>query len=473
MTAPGDGRQKHAAAALVGVRHVPYWLDGPEPEPAPALAGPARADLAVVGGGYTGLWTALLAKEADPGRDVLLVEARTVGWAASGRNGGFCSASLTHGLRNGLDRFPAEMRTLERLGRENLDGIEAAVASYGIDCSFERTGELTVATARWQADELRELPALASQVGGRVEWLDADTVRAKVDSPTYLGGVLDESGCAMVDPARLARGLRDACVRLGVRIHENTPVQALERSGSSTVLRTPYGRVTADRVALGTNAVLPPLLRRLSSYVVPVWDYALMTEPLSPEQRAAVGWSDRHGLSDAGNLFHYYRVTDDWRILWGGYDAVYHYGGRTDDRLERSPETFLTLAEHFFATFPQLDGLQFTHAWGGVIDTCSRFSAFWGTAHQGRVGYVAGYTGLGVGATRFGGQVMLDLLDGRSTERTELEMVRRKPLPFPPEPVRWAGVELTRRAVARADAREGRRGPWLRTLDALGLGFDS
>ena len=460
------------AEALVDVRHAPYWLDRPAPDPCPALAGTATTDLAVVGGGYTGLWTALLAKERDPSREVVLLEARSVGWAASGRNGGFCAASLTHGVRNGLHRFPDEMATLERLGRENLDGIEKAVADHGIDCSFERTGELTAATAPWQVDELREVPEVAAQIGTTVEWLDRDAVRAKVDSPTYLGGLLDRDGVAMVDPGRLAGGLRDACLRLGVRIHENTPVQALEPSGTGMALRTPYGRLEADRVALGTNA-FRPLLRRLSSYLLPVWDYALMTEPMSEAQRAAVGWADRHGMADAGNLFHYYRVTDDWRILWGGYDAVYHFGGRTDDRLERNPETFLRLAEHFFATFPQLEGLRFSHAWGGVIDTCSRFSAFWGTAHGGRTAYAAGYTGLGVGATRFGAQVLLDLLDGETTERTELEMVRRKPLPFPPEPLRWAGVELTRRGVARADARDGRRGPWLRTLDAMGLGFDS
>jgi glycine/D-amino acid oxidase-like deaminating enzyme len=461
-----------AVAALTDVRHVPYWLDGVGPEPGPALAGRATADLVVVGGGYTGLWTALLARTADPGRDVVLLEARTAGWAASGRNGGFCSSSLTHGLRNGLDRFPGEAATLERLGRENLDAIERAVAEHRIDCSFERTGELTVATAHWQAAELRELPALAETVGSKLEWLDGDAVRAKVDSPTYVGGVLDADGCAMVDPARLARGLRDACLRLGVRIHENTAVTAIESTGAVLQLRTPYGRVTAGRVALATNA-FPPLLRRLSHYVAPVWDYALMTEPLSEEQRAAVGWADRHGLSDAGNLFHYYRVTDDWRILWGGYDAVYRFGGRTDEALDRDPRTFRTLAEHFFTTFPQLEGLRFSHAWGGVIDTCSRFSPFWGTAHAGRVGYVAGYTGLGVGASRFGAQVVLDLLDGQRTERTELAMVRRKPLPFPPEPVRWAGISLTRRAAAKADARDGRRGAWLRTLDALGMGFDS
>src|SRR5689334_1792962 len=177
------------ADALRDTRPACYWLDRPDaPEPAPALHQATTADLAVVGGGFTGLWTALLAKERDPGRDVVLLEGRTAGWAASGRNGGFCSASLTHGLRNGLDRFPSEMATLERLGRENLDGIGRSVAEHGIDCSFERTGELTVATAPWQAEELREVPALAAQVGGSSQWLDADAVRAKVDSPTYLGG---------------------------------------------------------------------------------------------------------------------------------------------------------------------------------------------------------------------------------------------------------------------------------------------
>ena len=284
--------------------------------------------------------------------------------------------------------------------------------------------------------------------------------------------MLDRDGVAMVDPARLARGLRDACLRAGVRIHENSPVV----SSVSTAPPSRCGRRTAGcapaRSLLATNA-FQPLLRRLRSYVVPVWDYALVTEPLSAPQRAVDRLGRRHGMADAGNLFHYYRLTDDDRVLWGGYDAVYHYGGRADDRLDRNPETFLRLAEHFVETFPQLEGLRFTHAWGGAIDTCSRFSAFWGRAH-GRPGrLLAGYTGLGVGASRFGAQVALDLLAGHDTELTRLEMVRRKPLPFPPEPVRWAGVELTRRAVARADAREGRRGPWLRTLDAVGLGFDS
>jgi glycine/D-amino acid oxidase-like deaminating enzyme len=469
-------QQRQPAAsppALRDVRFTPYWLDSPlAPLPCEALTRDTSTDLAVVGGGYTGLWTALLAKERDPSRDIVLLESRQVGWAASGRNGGFCSSSLTHGLRNGLDRFADEMPLLQRLGRENLDAIEKTVVAHGIDCGWERTGELTVATAPWQLDELRELPALAAPFGERLELLDRDQVQSRVRSPTYLGGLLDANGTAMVDPARLAWGLRAACLRLGVRIYEGTPVHQLRKAGDSVELHTAYGVVSARYVALGTGA-LSPLLRRIGTYLAPVWDYALVTEPLSDEQRELIGWRDRHGIGDAGNLFHYYRLTGDNRILWGGYDAVYRFGGGTDERHVRDRETFERLSEHFFTTFPTLEGVRFTHAWGGVIDTCSRFCAFWGQALDGRLAYSAGYTGLGVGASRFGAQVMLDLLAGEPTELTRLAMVRSKPLPFPPEPVRWAGIQLTRRAVARADANGGRRGPWLRTLDRLGMGFDS
>jgi glycine/D-amino acid oxidase-like deaminating enzyme len=230
--------------------------------------------------------------------------------------------------------------------------------------------------------------------------------------------------------------------------------------------------VRARHALLATSA-FPPLVRAIRRYVVAVYDYVLVTEPLSPAQRDAIGWRARQGISDMGNLFHYYRQTHDDRILWGGYDAIYDFGGRVTPERDQRPATFALLAEHFFATFPQLEGLRFTHRWGGAIDTCSRFSALWGRALGGRAAYVVGFTGLGVGASRFAARVGLELLDGLDTERTGLEMVRRRPLPFPPEPARWAAIELTRRALARSDANAGRRGPWLRVLDRLGLGFDS
>ncbi len=462
-----------AAQALAAARPGVFWLDDPaRPARLAALHGAAHADLVVVGGGYTGLWAALRAKERDPGRDVVLLEAASCGDQASGRNGGFASSSLTHGFGNGIERWPDELAELDRIGAENLRAIGDTVQRYGIDCRFERTGELAVATAEHQVEELAELAAAMGAAGHDVRLLDGAQTRAEVASPTYLGALEDTHGTAMVEPARLAWGLRDACLRLGVRIHEDTPVTGLERAGGRMVVSTPHGRVVTARVVLATNA-FPPLLRRLRLMTVPVYDYVLTTEPLTAEQKAAVGWSGRQGIGDSANLFHYYRLTRDDRILWGGYDAVYRYGSRIDPALEQQGPTHARLAEHFFATFPQLEGVRFSHRWAGVIDTCTRFAAFFGTAYDGRVGYALGYTGLGVAATRFGADVVLDLLDGADTERTRLRMVQEKPLPFPPEPLRWTGVQLTRWSLTRADARGGRRNLWLRALDRAGLGFDS
>lgn len=466
---------RSVAKSLSEAKPVSYWLDDPgKPAAQPALTTDERCDLLVIGGGYSGLWTALLAKERDPGRDVVLIESKEAGWAASGRNGGFCAASLTHGLANGLARWPGELAKLEELGARNLDAIEEAVARYGIDCDFERTGEIDVATEPHQVEELRELHEEARRLGlaGGSEWLDGDALRAEVDSPTFLAGLWDRDGVAMLHPAKLAWGLKQACLDLGVRIYENTRGLKLASAGRGMTVQTPYGTILARRVALGTN-IFPSLVRRIRPFTVPVYDYALMSEPLDEAQLAAIGWKNRQGLGDSANQFHYFRITKDHRILWGGYDAIYPYRGKLDSEYDDRPETYLKLAEHFFTAFPQLEGLKFSHAWGGAIDTCSRFSAFFGTAHSGKVAYASGYTGLGVGATRFGADVMLDLLDCASTERTRLEMVKSKPMPFPPEPFAWTGITLTKWSLARADRHGGHRNLWLRTLDRLGLGFDS
>jgi glycine/D-amino acid oxidase-like deaminating enzyme len=237
-----------------------YWLDQPAaPEPAEALAGDATADLAVVGGGFTGLWTALLARERYPELDVVLLEAKTVGWAASGRNGGFCSASLTHGIGNGLERFPDEMPLLERLGQQNLREIGETVARYAIDCDFQPNGELALGSAQWQLDGLDEEAVAARRLGHEVEVLDGAGARAELDSPLWTGGLRYTTGNAMVEPGRLAWGLRRACLDAGVRIYEHTPAVSLtrDRSGGPSVagvrLRTPYGSVRAGQVALAAG----------------------------------------------------------------------------------------------------------------------------------------------------------------------------------------------------------------------------
>jgi glycine/D-amino acid oxidase-like deaminating enzyme len=465
------------ARSLAEALPRPFWLDQPDaPQPLPALAGPVTADLVIIGAGFTGLWTALLARERYPELDVVLIEATTAGWAASGRNGGFCSASLTHGIGNGLERFGDEMPLLERLGEQNLRQIGETIAEHGIDCDFQPTGELALATADWQLDGLDEEAVTARQLGHEVEVLDAAAARGEINSPLWRGGLKYTTGNAMVEPGRLAWGLRRACLDAGVRIYEHTPATSLDPdpTGTGMTVTTPYGSVRAARVALAAGVPGGKLLRRISAYVVPVWDYVLMTEPLSADQVAALGWRDRRGASDLGNQFHYFRMTRDNRVLWGGYDAVYYNGGRLGEEHVSRPATFAKLAEQFFAAFPQLAGASFTHAWGGVIDTCSRFCAFFGTAHSGRVAYAAGYTGLGVGASRFAAQVLLDKLQGqRDSERAGLSLVSTKPLPFPPEPLRSAVIQATRASIARADRNEGRRDRWLRLLDRLGLGFDS
>ncbi len=460
-------------AALADARPDVFWTDRPDLRPGPraALTGAGhRADLAVVGGGFTGLWAAVQAKEADPSRDVVLLEAGRLGVGASGRNGGFVSPSVTHGLAQGLARWPDEIDTLQRLGDESFAGLQASLTAYGIDADFHLPGELTLSLSPHQDAAVRRAYELHRDHGTEATYLDADGARARVASPAYRAGWYAPD-VGLVDPARLVWGLAAAAESLGVRVHEDTAVRGFERHGSGLRVRTEWGALRTHQVVLGTNAYTGTL-RRVAAYILPVYDHVLMSEPLTSAQLGEIGWEGREGLADAGNQFHYYRRTLDDRVLFGGYDANYHFPGRIDPDLEQSEASHTLLAEHFFEIFPQLEGLRFTHRWGGVIATTSRFTPVFGTALDGRLAYAAGYTGLGVGSSRFGAQVALDLLSGRPTERTTLAMVRRKPVPFPPEPIRYAAVRATRSALAAED-RTGRRGRWLRALDSLGVGFDS
>jgi glycine/D-amino acid oxidase-like deaminating enzyme len=451
----------------------PFWLDRlPAREPQPALRGETEADLCVVGGGFTGLWAALHAKADDPGREVVLLEAETIGFGASGRNGGFAIGSLTHGLENGLAGFADEIELLERLGRENMAGLLADLERHGIECDLELSGELTPAIAAYQEEWPAETAALHRRFGYEVEVFDGAAMRAEVASPLYRGGVWLRDAGGVLDPAKLAVGLFEAARSAGVRVHERTTATGLQRDGEGVRVTTPAGAVRARRAVLGTSAYPSPL-RAPRRYIAPVYDYALVSEPLTAAQREAIGWRRRQGIGDGGNRFHYYRLTDDDRILWGGFEAVYRYGGPVRPELDDHDPTFALLAQNFRTTFPQLEDLRFSHRWGGAIDTCSRFSVFFGTALGGRVAYAAGYTGLGVASTRFGARVALDLADGRESEATRSRYVRRKPVPFPPEPLRSAVIQLTRNRLAAADRRDGRRGLWLGLLDRLGLGFDS
>jgi glycine/D-amino acid oxidase-like deaminating enzyme len=461
-----------ADRSVAGAKRSPYWLDRADrPAAADVLSGSLRADLVVVGAGFTGLWTAVLAKERDPSRSVTVVEGGRVAWAASGRNGGFCSASLTHGLSNGVSRFPDEIGTLLRLGDQNLAEIEAAIDRHGIDCGWENHGNLVVATRGWQVAELARLADLSTRHGLAATLLDESAVRAALDSPTYRAGLLLRDDGGLVDPARLAWGLAAAARSLGVRFFEHSPVSGVFDEGARVVVSTRGGTVSGRAVVLATNA-FRPLLRRHRLSVVPVYNYALMTDPLTDEQLGRIGWAGRQGVSDAGAELFYYRLSQDNRILWGGPHTDYFYGGRIATRFEQRPDLFRQLAREFFTTFPQLEDVTFSHAWGGVIDISSRAVNFWDVAMGGKLASSLGFSGLGVGSSRFAGEVLLDLLDGTPTERTELRLVRERPVRFPPEPVRSVGVALTKRAIRSVDRHRGRRNAWLRMLDRLGVGFD-
>lgn len=455
--------------SLVDTKLGVYWIeDVQDTAPSyPKLPGAVQADYAVVGGGYAGLWTAIKLKTENPDAHVVLLEAMRLGWAASGRNGGFCEASITHGEPNAESRWPNETGVLRRLGYENLDAMEQFIADNKLDVDWERTGQLSVANNPYQVDWVGESP------DPHVVTLDQDAVRRRVHSPTFLAGEFSPNENANLHPAKLAMELGRHAAKIGVEIYEHTPVDKLDGSATDPIrLTTKHGVVTAQQVALCTN-VFPSLLKRYGFHTVPVYDYVLMTEPLTDEQLASIGWEGREGLADMANQFHYSRLTADNRILWGGYDAVYHVGGKIKTEYEDRMESHRRLASHFFTTFPQLAGLKFTHRWAGVIDTSTRFCAFFGQAHNGRVQYVSGFTGLGVGATHFAADVIVDRLAGRVTERTELEMVKQVPLPFPPEPAASIGINLTRWSLDRADHNKGKRNLLLKTLDALGLGFDS
>jgi glycine/D-amino acid oxidase-like deaminating enzyme len=367
--------------------------------------------------------------------------------------------------------WPSEMQTLIRLGQENLAQIAAFCSREGIDADLRICGKTTVAVTPHQAAALQASVAIHREFDEPCTWLDAEQVRADIASPTYLAGLRTPGSSGLIDPARLAWGLACAASVRGVRLHEESMVSGIVREGEQLRVHTELGQVRARRVILATNAY-PPLLRRLRAWVLPIFDHVLVSEPLTPSQWASIGWSERQGLTDAGNQFHYYRPTADGRILWGGFDAIYYFGNDTKAAREQRLASHQLLADHFFTTFPQLEGLRFTHRWAGLIDSTSRFTPAFGLAKGGNLAYAVGYTGLGVGASRFGVQVALDLLSGEQTERSRLQMVRRRPVPFPPEPLRYPLVQATRAALAREDS-TGRRGAWLSLLDRLKIGFNS
>jgi glycine/D-amino acid oxidase-like deaminating enzyme len=301
--------------------------------------------------------------------------------------------------------------------------------------------------------------------------LDRDAVRAELDSPLYLGGVSVASG-GILDPVKLVDGLRAEAERLGVKVYERSRVEALEPAGAGVRVRTDRGRLDARRAILGTSAYTHRLVPQVTRRFIPLYDYILVSDPLTSAQMDAIGWRRRQGVTDGRTFFNYYRLTADDRILWGTSEAAYYSGNRVDPSCDHSPAHYAALRASFRRHFPALTQLEFPYAWGGAICSTTRLTPYFGSTLGGRVLYGLGYTGHGLGTTRLAGRILAHLALGHPDDVLELALVRRKPFPYPPEPLRSWTVRAVTSELRKVD--EGKRpGMMLRALDRLGIGFSS
>ena len=423
-TAPSDPTAARLRRAVADAAPRPFWLDQPgAPATAVPLAGPRTADLAVIGGGFSGLWTALLAKERDPARDVVLLEGRhhRLGRVRAQRR-------LLRGEPHPRPRQRAA--PLPRRDRQRCERLGPGQPRR--DRGERSTGTASTATSSAPASspwrprpwQLRELAAYARRrpprTAGRYDLLDRAAVRAEVELTDLPGRRVGPRRLrhGRPGPAGLGPAARPACgwACASTSTPRSRRIEPVDGRLRAAHRARPAGRRPGRA---GHRGARPALLRRLRHYVVPVYDYALMTEPLSAEQLAA----DRLGATGRASATRPTSSTTTGSPPTTGScgaattPSTTTAAGSAPDRDQRDAD-LRRLAQHFYETFPQLAGLRFTHKWGGVIDTCSRFCAFFGRAYGGRLAYAVGYTGLGVGATRFGANVMLDLLAGEQTELT-------------------------------------------------------
>jgi len=450
------------------VRLFPYWLDHQQaPAVGRELVGTIAADLVIVGGGFTGLWAAVQARELMPELDVVLVEAGKVAYGASGRAGGIISTSVMHGLPNATRVFPKDLDVLEEFGHANLDGFKETVARYGIDADLEWNGEMTVAVDERHLPHLAQDYELHRRHGHDVVLLDGAQARAQLDSPLYAGAMWSRNRSGIVHPAKLAWGLKAAAQQLGVRLYELSPLERLEDCGDAMLVHTRCGRIRARRVLLGTGTAHVGI-RDISRRVMQVRDHVLATEPLSAEQMARIGWRNRQGVYDTRTQLNYYRLTRDNRIIFGGL-VSYHFNGNDDPAADRDERTYYKLGSVFYKTFPQLRDVRFSHAWGGPIDYCSRGAVFARRYFGQKVVYVAGYTGFGVAGSRFGACMGLNILFDRKSPERELDISRKGPSWIPPEPLRWLGAKITFHAFDGADEEGGWKRLWIDGIKRLGF----
>jgi glycine/D-amino acid oxidase-like deaminating enzyme len=434
-----------------------WWAQlGGLPEPRPPLEGDREADVCIVGAGYTGLWTALELRRADPSLDVVVLEREVAGFGASGRNGGWCSALFPASVawlaaRYGEERAVAQHRAMQA----TLDEIAQVVAAEDIDCGFTKGGTVVVARTPPQLDRARAEVTEARRWGfgeDDLALLGADEARTRLAAADVLGATYTPH-CAAVHPARLVRGLARAVERLGVTVHERTPVTRIEPG----VVTTPTGRVRAEvvvRATEGFTAQLPGLRRTLA----PVYSLMVATEPLAEEVWDRIGLRGRETFADHRHLVIYGQRTSDGRLAFGGRGAPYHFGSRIRPEQDRDPAVFAALHRVLVDLLPAVGGAAFTHAWGGPLGIARDWCASVGLDRGTGLAWAGGYVGDGVSTTNLAGRTLANLVLERDTDLVRLPWVDHRSPRWEPEPLRWIGVSASLAVMTGADAEEERTG---------------
>jgi glycine/D-amino acid oxidase-like deaminating enzyme len=434
-----------------------WWEDVPAPlAPRPALTEDIDVDVCIVGGGFTGLWTARALALADPTIRVAVLEREVAGYGASGRNGGWCSALFATSdaalaRRHGIDA----MRAMRRAMQLTVDEVGGAAAAEGIDCHFVKGGTLNLARSEAQGARARAEIAEARSLGfgdDDLRWLDAAETTALVVADSVLGSTYTPH-CAALQPALLARGLADAIERRGVRIHEHTPVSEI---GPGRVV-APGGTVRADvvvRAVEAWTATLPGSRRDL----VPVYSLMVATEPLGDGFWDSVGLRNRATFADHRHMIVYGQRTADGRIAFGGRGAPYHYGSAVRPTFDVDPGVHALLRHTVTELFPALSGARFTHAWGGPLGIPRDWHSSVGFDRATGLAWAGGYVGDGVATTNLAGRTLADLITGADSDLTRLPWVGHRSRRWEPEPLRWLGVNAGLWTMKWADRTEDRRG---------------
>ena len=456
-------------SALRDVKLFPYWLDSEAAPPVEQhLIGKTDCDVLVVGGGFTGLWGAVQAKQQNPGRDVVLIEQGKVAYGASGRPGGIYSTSVMHGLSNAIAIFPKDLDELERLGQENAEGFRQTLEQFEIDCHADWGGELTVAVSVDHLEALKEEHRLHVEHGHDALLLDAEQTRAQVNSPLYQGAVWNRHASGTVHPALLAWGLKRAALELVGAALRADPHGADRRRGQQPAGPDPSRTGSrAQGVAGHQRLCRRPSEDRLAGGRHPRPhrdDRAAVRRADGPDRLAQQAGRLRY--PDPVELFP---ADRDNRILFGGR-LGYFFNNDTDPASDRfSSAVFERLAGAFFRTFPQLDDLRFSHAWSGPIGLTTRMAVHFQRYYGDKAIYAGGYSGFGLSGSRFGARIALAMLDGLDDPALKMDFATTLPNWIPPEPFRFLGARITMHALDTLDEKGGWRHPWLRLVKALGF----